>query len=83
MGHTHRALNRHVGVWHVLNLGSVSNPPPGEHRASYVLLRADDVGYQVEQCLVEYDRAAVITALEQLAHPGARFIIKHLRGRPS
>jgi len=29
------------------------------------------------------DRAAVITALEQLAHPGARFIIKHLRGRPS
>src|SRR5688572_21341397 len=27
VGHTHRPMNRQVDQWHVVNLGSVSNPP--------------------------------------------------------
>jgi predicted phosphodiesterase len=80
VGHTHGPVNRRVGRWHVVNLGSVSNPPTTERRASYVLLQADKMGYQIEHRLVEYDREAVVRALEQLGHPGAAFIIKHLRG---
>jgi predicted phosphodiesterase len=80
VGHTHRPLNRCVGARRVVNLGSLSNPPTTERRASYVLLHADQTGYQLEHRLVEYDREAVISALERLGHPGAAFIIKHLRG---
>jgi predicted phosphodiesterase len=80
VGHTHRPLNRRVGRWHVINLGSLSDPPTAERRASYVLLHADETGYQLEHRLVEYDREAVVSALERLGHPGRGYIIKHLRG---
>jgi predicted phosphodiesterase len=30
IGHTHRPVNRQVDQWHVVNLGSVSNPPTAE-----------------------------------------------------
>jgi predicted phosphodiesterase len=79
VGHTHRSMNRQVSQWHVVNLGSVSNPPTGERRASYALLRATEAGYRLEHCLVEYDRQAVINTLERMRHPGAAFIIKHLQ----
>jgi predicted phosphodiesterase len=78
-GHTHRALNRLVGSQRVVNLGSLSNPHPEERRASYVLLRADEKGYDVEHRLVDYDINAVIAALERQKHPAAPFIIGHLR----
>lgn len=82
VGHTHQAVNRRVGDWHVVNLGSLSNPQMNatDRRASYVLLVADETGYQVEHRQVDYDRAAVIEALEQQRHPGAAYIIRHLRG---
>jgi predicted phosphodiesterase len=81
VGHTHYPLNRRVGEWHVVNPGSLSNPQLNDpdKRASYVLLSADKAGYQVEHRRVEYDRAAVIAALERQRHPGAAFIIRHLR----
>lgn len=79
-GHTHRALNRLVGSQRVVNLGSLSNPPPGERQASYVLLRAEQKGYEIEHRLVGYDINAVVEALERQRHPAAPFIIRHLRG---
>jgi predicted phosphodiesterase len=79
VGHTHRPMNRQIGRWHVVNLGSVSNPPTAERRASYVLLEATETGYNLEHHLVDYDRSAVIKAVEELGHPGAAFICKHLR----
>ena len=81
VGHTHRPLNRRVGQWHVVNLGSLSNPQltESDKRASYVLLTADRAGYQVEHRRVTYDRAAVIAALERQRHPGAAYIVRHMR----
>ena len=80
VGHTHYPMNRRAGAWHVVNLGALSNPQLAQEdkRASYVLLRADRVGYQVEHRRVEYDRHAVIRALERQRHPGAAYIIRHL-----
>ena len=73
-------MNRQIDQWHIVNLGSLSNPPTAERRASYVLLHAAETGYQVEHRLVAYNREAVVRALERLRHPGAAFIIRHLRG---
>ena len=78
VGHTHRSMDRRIGRWHVVNLGSVSNPPTAERRANYVVLTATQTGYTIEHRLVDYDRLAVIKAVKELEHPGASFICKHL-----
>lgn len=78
VGHTHRPMNRQIGQWRVVNLGSVSNPPAAERRASYVVLEATQTGYELEHHLVEYDRTAVIKAMEELEHPGVAFVRRHL-----
>ena len=82
VGHTHNPVNRHVGNWHVVNLGALSNPQLSEadKRASYVVLTANTEGYKVQHRRVEYDRAAVIAILERQRHPGAAYIIRHLLG---
>lgn len=74
MGHTHTPMDRRVGNWHVVNLGSVSNPLGDDLRASYVYLTADSTGYQIEHRRVEYDYQAVINCLENVQHPGRDFI---------
>jgi predicted phosphodiesterase len=78
-GHTHHPLSRRVGDWHVVNLGSVSNPPGPDKSASYVILHAGEAGYQVEHRRVSYDLAAVLAMLERQRHPGIAFIAKHFR----
>jgi len=80
VGHTHLAVNRKLDRWHVVNLGSVSNPRYPDLRASYVILSCDSHGYSVKHRRVEYDRDLVIALVNELRHPGAKFIIKHMRG---
>ena len=80
VGHTHKRLDRRVGTWHVVNPGSISNPVTSEQQASYVLLSAEETGYELEYRLVDYDYESVIQALECQKHPGAAYIIRHLRG---
>jgi predicted phosphodiesterase len=80
VGHTHQQINRKVGRWQVLNPGSISNPRPPILGASYAILEATGEGYKIDHRIVEYDREAVIYQLQKLRHPGAGFIIKHLRG---
>jgi predicted phosphodiesterase len=80
VGHTHKPLDRRVNGQHIVNLGSISNPVPPDLRASYLILQANETGYQVRHRRADYDREAVVTALQRLQHPGADFIIKHMRG---
>jgi diadenosine tetraphosphatase ApaH/serine/threonine PP2A family protein phosphatase len=80
MGHTHLPMDLRSGGRHIVNLGSVSNPIAPDLRASYVLLTAGSSGYQIEHRRVDYDHQAVIETLERIRHPGAAFIIRHLRG---
>jgi predicted phosphodiesterase len=80
VGHTHWPLETRVDGRRVVNLGSVSNPLPPDLRACYVVLRADESGYSLEHRRVDYDREAVIAAVQRLRHPGAEFIIRHMRG---
>jgi len=79
-GHTHRPVDRRVDGVRAVNLGSVSNPIAPDLRASYVVLDADEHGHTIEHRRVEYDREAVIAALERLNHPGRDWLINHHRG---
>lgn len=80
VGHNHQQINRKVGKWHILNPGSVSNPRQPILQASYAILDCSDEGYKIEHRQVEYDREQVISQVQELNHPGADFIIKHMRG---
>ena len=79
-GHHHMPLDERVDSFHVVNLGSVSNPYAPDLRASYVNLECDEQGYQVSHYRVDYDRDAVIEQMRALRHPGATYVISHLRG---
>jgi hypothetical protein len=57
----------------------VSNPVPPDLRPSYVIVDTDRE-VRVEHRRVEYDRDAVIDALERLRHPGRAWLIAHQRG---
>lgn len=80
VGHTHFPLERRVDGVHVFNLGSVSNPVTPHLQASYALLEADSGGYQIQLRFVDYDRQAVIEAIQQAHHPCAEFLAQYMRG---
>ena len=80
VGHTHVPMDREVGRRRVINLGSVSNPVTPGLQASYALLDADAYGYHIQVRRVEYDREAVIRAIEQARHPTPSFLIGLMRG---
>jgi predicted phosphodiesterase len=80
VGHTHVPLDRQVGRIHVINLGSVSNPVTPGLQATYVLLDADEQGYRIQVRRVDYDREAVIEAIEHARHPTSSFLIGFMRG---
>jgi len=80
VGHTHVPLDRQVGRRRVVNLGSISNPVTPGLQATYALLDADEQGSTIQLRRVEYDREAVITAIERSHHPSPSFLIGFMRG---
>jgi|SRR5579875_153979 predicted phosphodiesterase len=80
VGHTHFPLERRVNDVRVLNLGSVSNPITPRLQASYALLEADSSGYKIQLRFVDYDRQAVIEAIQHVHHPAAEFLTRFMRG---
>jgi predicted phosphodiesterase len=80
VGHSHIPLDRQVGRVRAINLGSVSNPVTPGLQATYVLLEADEHGYRIQSRRVDYDREAVIKAIEQSRHPTPSFLIAFMRG---
>lgn len=83
VGHTHEVMDVVVNGRHLINLGSVSNPKAPDLRASYVLLTADQQRHDIQHHYVEYDRQAVIAALNEVRHPGRAFISQFMRGEIS
>jgi predicted phosphodiesterase len=78
VGHTHRPWQRRIHDVHIVNLGAVSLSLSHDKAASYVLLTAQADTYSIEHRKVLYDRRAVIDQLNQIAHPGRGYLIKHL-----
>lgn len=80
VGHTHWQMDAMVNNVRVVNLGSVSVPWAGDLRASYTLIDADEKGHTLTHRRVDYDRAAVITQLQRLNHPGIGTLGARFRG---
>lgn len=64
----------------MVNLGSVSNPVTPSLQVTYGLLDADEHGYRIQLRRVDYDREAVIKAIEHARHPTPSFLIGFMRG---
>ena len=64
-GHSHLAMSRRVGPWHIINPGSVGVPLDGDFTARYVLLEGDESGWQPTFRKVAFDNAAVFEAFER------------------
>lgn len=80
VGHTHIPFDRCVKDIRVVNPGSVSNPFPPDLRASYAILEADENGYTIKHNQSDYDRNAVIKAIQEVNHPSEEYILKFMRG---
>lgn len=78
VGHTHRPWQSRIHDVHIVNLGAVSLSLSDDKEASYVLLTAQADTYLIEHRKVPYDRRAVINQLNQIAHPGRAYLLKHL-----
>lgn len=76
--HSHIALERHVGDWHIFNPGSVGVPLDGEHSASYMILDGRENGWElaahrripidVAPLLAEFERQNFIERCGVTAH---------------
>ncbi|MBV7332655.1 metallophosphatase family protein [Chloroflexi bacterium TSY] len=80
VGHTHWPMDHRIADIHVVNLGCVSNPLPPDLRACYVILDADESGYQIEHRRVDYDRDAVIEMIRQVKYPNGEYLVEGFNG---
>lgn len=78
VGHTHQPMNRHIAQWHVINLGSISLSLTPNRWASYGVITATQNDYSFNHYCIDYDRAAVVKALDAVGHPGGAYICRHL-----
>ena len=78
--HTHIPMDVQVNTRRVVNIGSVSIPVLPDLRARYSIIEADEEGYDIQPRCVAHDREAVIASLRRIRHPGAGFIVHHMRG---
>ena len=81
VGHYHQPMERLADGIHCINAASVSNPQPGDQRASYVIINANAGGYTVKFHRVEYDYQAVIDSLYRVRHPVADYIASFWKQR--
>ncbi len=81
VGHVHHPQDRRLDGLRLVNVGSVSNPTRLDLRAQYVLLTADEAGYQVDFRAVEYDRSAVLDALRRSFHPTQHYLTAFFEGK--
>lgn len=78
-GHTHRAFDRDLGEWRVVNPGSVGFPFDGDTRAAYALATFEGNTLHIDLRRVDYDVEAAVQALQAGEHPAAELMIQRLR----
>ncbi len=76
--HSHLALERRVGRWHVLNAGSVGNPLDGDLRASYIVLEGDENGWRGVLRRVSFDNERVYREFERTGFVEQCGVVGHL-----
>jgi hypothetical protein len=65
LAHTHLALDRQVGSWHILNSGSVGVPLDGNVGiATYMIVEGDDQGWRATLHRVPFDVDRLLDAFK-------------------
>ena len=77
-GHTHHAMDRDLGAWRMVNVGSIGIPNV-DTRAQYAIVTFDGDQAHVDQRYVPYDTEAVIADMEAVSHPEAAWMANVLR----
>lgn len=78
-GHTHKPMDRALGLWRLVNVGSVGQPLDGDTRASYVIATFEGGDVHIEFRRVEFDVEAVCQDLIDRQHPNAALLAGWLR----
>ena len=73
-GHTHDVTDRTIARIRAVNLGSVSNPSRADRCATYAIVHIDADIHRIEQRVVDYDHAAVLRAIDDVAHPAGQYL---------
>lgn len=77
-GHTHIPMDRDLGAWRVVNLGSVGLPKD-DPRPSYAIATFENGNVHVEIRRVAYDVEAALTALAQSGNPAWQWAAENFR----
>lgn len=77
-GHTHIPMDRDLGAWRVVNVGSVGMPKD-DPRAAYAVVTFENGAAQVEIRRVAYDVEAAISALQQSGNPSWEWAAQNFR----
>ncbi|MEO8393640.1 MAG: metallophosphoesterase family protein [Chloroflexota bacterium] len=80
-GHTHRQMDRTVGSWRVINVGSVGFPfDNNAGKAQYGIFTFENGDVQVDLRNIDYDFESVIADSEARGNPATEWLTKTLRG---
>ena len=77
-GHTHLAMDRCVGRWHILNPGSIGVPIDGRPGASYMLLEGNESGWHATIRRADFDDAPLFAEFERQNFIEECGVIAHL-----
>ena len=77
-GHTHMPMDRDLGRWRVVNVGSIGFPRD-EARACYVLATFADGGVSLDFRRVSFDVDGFVKDLEQQGNPSWRWIVENIK----
>ena len=81
VGHTHEAVEIVANGTQIWNLGSVSNPPTSDLRASYLMIESSSDQTKVVRHRINYDVDCAIKLVRLRYHPAAAFIEQKLLGK--
>jgi predicted phosphodiesterase len=77
-GHLHVAMDRTIGRWRVVNVGSVGMP--NDHiRATYAMVSFDENMLKIDLRRVDYDVEAVIRDLQQSGNPSWEWVATQIK----
>lgn len=79
-GHTHRQMNRSIGLWQVINVGSIGFPFDNPGKAQYAIFTFDENGeIQVDLRAIDYDFESVIADSQARSNPSTDWLTRTLR----
>jgi len=79
-GHTHRQMDRSIGTWRVINVGSIGFPFDNPGKAQYGIFTFENNQVQVDLRNIDYDVESVIADSQARGNPATAWLTKTLRG---